>query len=232
MPQLNLLPWREQQRQQKNKQFIIAAALSVTITLLVAATVWGYLWQIKHTLTLANNLLIEKNALLEVTKNKNQLIKQQRQITVAQLAEVERLAHHRNSLVQLWSELTAVIPTTMYLRSMDSQQGSLVLRGKSRQPSGVTKLVAYLQQNPAIQQAQVKYIKKPQSVAQATSYNHRHNQSTVDQQVEAITDSTTASHHFDFEVVAVLFERQAKSNDSAPSTSINEAVTASKEGGL
>lgn len=233
MPQLNLLPWREQQRHQKNKQFIIAAALSVTITLLVAAAVWGYLQQIKHTLTLANNLLIEKNSLLEVTKNKNQSIKQQRQITVAQLAEVERLAHHRNSLVQLWSELTAVIPATMYLTSFESQQGSLVLRGKSKQPGAVTKLVAYLQQNSAIQKAQVKYIKKPQSAAQATPYNHRHNQSTVDQQVETtIMDSTTTSHHFDFEVVAILFERQAKNNDSAPSTSINEAVTVSKEGGL
>lgn len=159
MPQLNLLPWREQHRQQKNKQFIIAVVLSLTITLLVAAAVWGYLRQIKHTLIVANNLLIEKNSLLEVAKNKNQSIKQQRETTVVQLAEVERIAHHRNSLVQLWSELTAVIPTTMYLTSIESQQGSLVLRGKSRQPSAVTKLVAYLQQNTAIQQAQVKYIK-------------------------------------------------------------------------
>ncbi len=230
MPQINLLPWREQLRQQKNKQFIIAVVLSLVITLLVAAAVWGYLWQIKHTLTLANELLVEKNALLQTTINKDQSIKKRRETTLAQLAEVERLAHHRSSLVQLWSELTAVIPTTMYLTNIESQQGLLVLRGKSRQASAVSRLVAYLQQNPAIQQAQVKYIKKPQSAAQATPDYNRHNQSAVNQQTDAvIIDTMTASHHFDFEVVAILFKKEAKDNDSAPSTTLNK--TASKEVG-
>ena len=231
MPQLNLLPWREQRRQRKNKQVIIAAALSLAVTLLVAIAVWGYLRQINHKLTLANDLLIEKDTLLQSAINKDKSIKQSREATVAQLAEVERLAHHRDSFVNLWSELTSVIPKTMYLTSIENQQGSLVFHGKSRASSEVSKLVIYLQQNPAIQQAQVKYIKKPQSAAQTTSYNGNHNQSTVERQVSAAAeDPATNSHHFDFEVVAILFEQGIKNNDPSQTASIDKAID--KEAGL
>ena len=231
MPKLNLLPWREQRRQQKNKQFIMAMVLSLAITLLMAGAVWGYLQQTKHSLILANKVLIDKNAQLQIAIDKDQSEKQRRETMVAQFAEVERLAHHRNSLVQLWSELTSIIPTTMSLTGIESQQGSMVFRGKSKESSAVSKFVAYLQQNPAIQQAQVKHIKKPESVTQAAPYHGNHNQSTVDQQIGAsLIGSRADSHHFDFEVVAILFEKEAKHNDSAPSNSSNEA--ASKETGL
>ncbi|WP_296203306.1 PilN domain-containing protein [Psychrobacter sp. UBA3962] len=230
MPKLNLLPWREQRRQQKNNQFIMALVLSLAITLLMAAAVWGYLQQINHTLILANKVLIDKNAQLQIAIDKDQSEKQRQQKIVAQFIETERLAHHRNSLVQLWSELTSVIPTTMSLTNIESQQGSMVFRGKSRESSAVSKFVAYLQQNPAIQQAQVKHIKKPESVTQATPYHSDHNQSSVDQQIGAsLIDSRADSHHFDFEVVAILFEKEAKHNDSVPNNSSNEA--ASKEAG-
>lgn len=233
MPKLNLLPWREQRRQQKNKQFIMALVLSLAITLLMAAAVWGYLQQTNHTLILANKVLIDKNAQLQIAIDKDQSEKQRQQKIVAQFIEVERLAHHRNSLVQLWSELTSVIPTTMYLTTIESQQGSMVFRGKSKESSAVSKFVAYLQQNPAIQQAQVKHIKKPESVTQATPYHSNHSQSTVDQQPSsAVVDSKATSHHFDFEVVAILFQEEAKHNDSAPSPSSKEATTDSKEAGL
>ena len=233
MPKLNLLPWREQRRQQKNKQFIMALVLSLAITLLMAGAVWGYLQQTNHSLILANKVLIDKNAQLQIAIDKDQSEKQRQQKIVAQFTEVERLAHHRNSLVQLWSELTSVIPTTMSLTAIESQQGSMVFRGKSKESSAVSKFVAYLQQNPAIQQAQVKHIKKPESVTQATPYHSDHNQSSVDQQTSsALIDSRADSHHFDFEVVAILFEKEAKHNDSAPSNSSKEATTDSKEAGL
>ena len=231
MPKLNLLPWREQRRQQKNKQFIMALVLSLAITSLMAAAVWGYLQQINHSLILANKVLIDKNAQLQIAIDKDQSEKQRQQKIVAQSIEVERLAHHRNSLVQLWSELTSIIPTTMSLTGIESQQGSMVFRGKSKESSAVSKFVAYLQQNPAIQQAQVKHIKKPESVTQAAPYHGNHNQSTVDQQIgTSLIWSRADSHHFDFEVVAILFEKEAKHNDSAPSPSSNEA--ASKEARL
>ena len=68
-------------------------------------------------------------------------------------------------------------------------------------------------------------------MTQAKPYQSDHNQSSVDQQTSAaLITSRADSHHFDFEVVAILFEKEAKHNDSAPSPSSNEA--ASKEARL
>ncbi|SJM36190.1 hypothetical protein A1019T_00150 [Psychrobacter pasteurii] len=133
MTELNLLPWREQRRQRKNKQFIMALVLSLVIILLIATAIWGYLRQINNALAVVNQDLIDNTAILEVVINDNQSLKQRQETTLAQLTEVERLAYHSTSLVQLWSELTAVTPKTMYLTEIQSQQGLLVFRGKSRQ---------------------------------------------------------------------------------------------------
>lgn len=133
MTELNLLPWREQRRQRKNKQFIMALVLSLVIILLIATAIWGYLRQINNALAVVNQDLIDNTAILEVVINDNQSLKQRQETTLSQLTEVERLAYHSTSLVQLWSELTAVTPKTMYLTEIQSQQGLLVFRGKSRQ---------------------------------------------------------------------------------------------------
>ena len=89
--------------------------------------------QINNALAVVNQDLIDNTAILEVVINDNQSLKQRQETTLAQLTEVERLAYHSTSLVQLWSELTAVTPKTMYLTEIQSQQGLLVFRGKSRQ---------------------------------------------------------------------------------------------------
>lgn len=222
MTELNLLPWREQRRQRKNKQFIMALILSLVITLLIATAIWGYLRQINNTLAVANQDLIDNTATLEAVINDSQSLKQRRETTLAQLTEVERLAHHRTSFVQLWSELTAAIPKTMYLTEIQSQQGSLVFRGKSRESSEVSKLVAYLQQTSFLQQAKVNSMKNSDSASNSTPYQNKESQ--------AAADSSNNNRHIDFEIVAVLSETTAENIDNAQVASTKNS--ANKEAGL
>ena len=210
MAAINLLPWRERHRQHKNRQFTIALILSFVLSIGGAAAVWGYLYQSKLNLISANQYLIENNTLLEAALQHDQLMKQRREKTLAQSKHVEKLANYQMELVQLWSDLATVIPTSLYLTDFRREQASIMLRGNTIESSQVSKLGSYLQQNKSLQQAQIKFIKTVESGTQSVS-NHKAN----DQDAINHTGAANPNRYLQFEIVATMSESEAKDTYSA-----------------
>ena len=210
MAAINLLPWRERHRQHKNRQFTIALTLSFVLSIVGAAAVWGYLYQSKINLISANQYLIENNTLLEAALQHDQLMKQRREKTLAQSKHVEKLANYQMELVQLWSDLATVIPTSLYLTDFRREQASIMLRGNTIESSQVSKLDSYLQQNKSLQQAQIKFIKTVESGTQSVS-----NRKANDQDVINHTGAANPNRYLQFEIVATMSESEAKDTYSA-----------------
>lgn len=158
MRPINLLPWRERRRLYNNKQFVLLLCFSWVFTVLGAAAIWGYLYHSKQNLILANQYIIDKNVRLEVFLKKDQQQAQSREQILDQLQQLQRLDHHRTSLIQLWSEMAEVIPSTMYLTHITREQGSIVVSGKANESNQVSQLVQQLQQNKFLQQVQIRFI--------------------------------------------------------------------------
>ena len=210
MAAINLLPWRERHRQRKNRQFTIALILSFVLSMVGAAAVWGYLYQSKLNLIAANQYLIENNTLLEAALQHDQLMKQRREKTLAQSKHVEKLANYQMELVQLWSDLATVIPTSLYLTDFRREQTLVMLRGNTIESSQVSKLGSYLQQNKSLQQAQIKFIKTVESGTQSVS-----KQKGNDQDVINHTGAANSNRYLQFEIVATMSESEAKDTYSA-----------------
>ncbi len=210
MAAINLLPWRERHRQHKNRQFTIALILSFVLSIVGAAAVWGYLYQSKLNLISANQYLIENNTLLEAALQHDQLMKQRREKTLAQSKHVEKLANYQMELVQLWSDLATVIPTSLYLTDFRREQASIMLRGNTIESSQVSKIGSYLQQNKSLQQAQIKSIKTVESGTHSVS-----NQKENDQDAINHTGAANPNRYLQFEIVATMSESEAKDTYSA-----------------
>ena len=210
MAAINLLPWRERHRQRKNRQFTIALILSFVLSMVGAAAVWGYLYQSKLNLIAANQYLIENNTLLEAALQHDQLMKQRREKTLAQSKHVEKLANYQMELVQLWSDLATVIPTSLYLTEFRRERASVMLRGNTIESSQVSKLGSYLQQNKSLQQAQIKFIKTVESGTHSVS-----KQKGNDQDVINHTGAANPNRYLQFEIVATMSESEAKDTYSA-----------------
>lgn len=210
MAAINLLPWRERHRQNKNRQFTIALILSFVLSIVGAAAVWGYLYQSKLNLISANQYLIENNTLLEAALQHDQLMKQRREKTLAQSQHVEKLANYQMELVRLWSDLATVIPTSLYLTDFRREQASVMLRGNTIESSQVSKFGSYLQQNKSLQQAQIKFIKTVKSGTHSVA-NHKAN----DQDVINHTGAANLNRYLQFEIVATMSESEAKDIYSA-----------------
>lgn len=158
MTSINLLPWRERRRLYHNKQFILWLCFSLGFVVLGAAAIWGYLYQAKQNLILANQYVIEKNIGLEATLIKDQQQAQHREQIWDRLQQLQDLAYHRTSLVQLWSDMAKVMPSNMYLTHITREQGSIIISGKANESSQVLQLVQHLQQNKFLQQVQIRFI--------------------------------------------------------------------------
>lgn len=97
-----------------------------------------------------------------------------------------------------------------------------MFRGKSRESSEVSKLVAYLQQTSFLQQAKVNSIKNSDSVPNSTPYQNKEGQ--------AAAGSNNNNRYIDFEIVAVLSEVTAENTDNSQVASTKSV--ANKEAGL
>ena len=113
-------------------------------------------------------------------------------------------------LVQLWSDLATVIPTSLYLTNFRKEQASIILRGNTIESSQVSKLGSYLQQNKSLQKAQIKFIKTVESGTHSVSNQKANDQDTINH-----TGAINPNRYLQFEIVATMSESEAKDTYSA-----------------
>ncbi len=111
MPRINLLPWREELRKQRNKEFGVAA---VIVVLLMGGIVLAVHFQHKQQIEFQKN---ERNAFLEgETAKLDQKIKDiknleaEKERLLARMQIIQRLQSSRPQVVHLLEELATTLP--------------------------------------------------------------------------------------------------------------------------
>ncbi len=138
MPRINLLPWREQERKVRRREFMVAAAGAVIAA--VIFTLGGKL--LYASWTEAQN---EKNALLkkEIVKLDAQIadiqdLENRKQRLVARMEIIERLQRKRPEIVHLFDELVKTVPEGIYLTQIKETGKKLEMRGVAQSSTRVS----------------------------------------------------------------------------------------------
>jgi type IV pilus assembly protein PilN len=123
MPRINLLPWREQQRKTRRREFTVAAFAAVFAGALVAL---GGKLMYSSWIALQN----EKNDVLkrEIGKLDAQIaditdLERRKQRLVARMTIIETLQRSRPEIVHLFDELVKTVPEGVYLTSIKETDG-------------------------------------------------------------------------------------------------------------
>jgi type IV pilus assembly protein PilN len=123
MPRINLLPWREEQRKIRRREFLIASGAAVLAGIMVAlgGKLLSQSWIALQT---------EKNDLLkkEIGKLDAQIadimdLEGQKQRLVARMTIIETLQRSRPEIVHLFDELVHTVPEGVYLTSIKETDG-------------------------------------------------------------------------------------------------------------
>jgi type IV pilus assembly protein PilN len=138
MPRINLLPWREQERKVRRREFMFAAggAIFAAGVFVLGGKLLYSSW------TDAQN---EKNALLhkEILKLDAQIadiqdLENRRQRLLARMEIIEKLQRKRPEIVHLFDEIVKTVPDGVYLTTIKQAGNKLEIRGVAQSSTRVS----------------------------------------------------------------------------------------------
>ncbi len=138
MPRINLLPWREERRQELQRQFI---SMAVGVGILGAVLIWFAHIQVEALKDYhhARNAFIEQQIaeMKKKIKEIDELAKKRRNL-IKRMEAIEKLQGSRPLIVHLFEELAFTMPDGVYLKNLKYNGEQLTLDGVAQSNARVS----------------------------------------------------------------------------------------------
>jgi len=135
---INLLPWREELRQEQKKEFGMMLVLSVAL----AGAIYGLVYfqmesKIDYQLSRNNFMTNEIKKLDDEIKEIRELQKTRRSL-VERMEVIQDLQASRPSIVHLFTEIVSTVPNGVYLESLTQTGSNLLINGEAESNARVS----------------------------------------------------------------------------------------------
>ena len=144
---INLLPWREEYRQQKKIEFFkIAGAVFVAALLVVLA--WDRVVNARiDNQNSRNQLLNQKIAELDAKVKEIAALKERRQQLLDRMMVIQALQANRPDIVRIFDEMASAIPEGVFLTGLNRVGSEISLTGFAESNNRVSTLMRNLDQS-------------------------------------------------------------------------------------
>lgn len=145
MTRINLLPWREEERQRQKKDFIAIAGLTALMGALIVGLI-HFQMQSKIDYQLSRNSFLTKEIAKvdEEIKEISELQKVRRSL-IERMEVIQDLQGSRPSIVHLFTEIVSTVPNGVYLKSLKQTGSSLLINGEAESNARVSTYMRNLQ---------------------------------------------------------------------------------------
>jgi type IV pilus assembly protein PilN len=141
---INLLPWREEYRQAKKREFLEIAAVVLVLGLL-AATLWDRVVNARiDNQTSRNELLRGEIAVLEEQAREIAELKKRKQQMIDRMGVIQALQGNRPDIVRIFDELVAAMPEGVFLTDLQRVGDNMSLTGFAESNNRVSALMRNL----------------------------------------------------------------------------------------
>lgn len=148
MAHINLLPWREELRQQRKKEFltVVGGMAIVAAGLVMVAHIYvGLLIDAQET---RNNILKQEIRRVEdKIKEISELEKKKEQL-ISRMRVIEQLQSNRPEAVHLFDEIARAVPEGLYLASLTQKGRTVIIKGKAQSNARVSAFMRSLEASP------------------------------------------------------------------------------------
>src|SRR6202021_888615 len=138
MPRINLLPWREQERKVRRREFGVAmggAAFAAVIFVLGGKLLYSSWIDSQNA---KNNLLKKEIVKLDAQIADIQDLENRKQRLVARMEIIEKLQRKRPEIVHLFDELVKTVPEGIYLTQIKETGKKLEMKGVAQSSTRVS----------------------------------------------------------------------------------------------
>ena len=143
MVKINLLPWREDRRQQLTKEFYILLGIGGLVAAAIAASVF---FVYAHNIDFQkkrNAKIIDQIKIVEEEIKEIKGLEKKRDDLLARKKVIEELQANRTQMVHLFDELVKTIPNGVFLQNIKQNGNTISLEGYAQSHSRVS---AYMRQ--------------------------------------------------------------------------------------
>ena len=138
MPRINLLPWREQERKIRRREFMVAgggAVFAAVIFVLGGKLLYSSWTDAQKE---KNNLLTKEIVKLDAQIADIQDLENRKQRLVARMEIIERLQRKRPEIVHLFDEIVKTVPEGIYLTTIKQTGNKLEIHGVAQSSTRVS----------------------------------------------------------------------------------------------
>lgn len=144
MARINLLPWREEERERRNKEFLTLVAAVTLLSLLAAFAAWSFFNNELADQQAANTLIEQRNTQLDAALAEIDDLEQRREDIISRMQVIQDLQGRRPIPVHIWDDIPKAIPPAMYLNDFKREGDTLTLTGLADNPNVVSALIRNL----------------------------------------------------------------------------------------
>jgi len=197
MARINLLPWREEQRRDRQRQFmmtmLVTSILGVFVVFLIGAV---YDQKINHQQS-RNQLVKQEIQKLESRIKRIDELERTRARLISRKQVIERLQASRSMTVELLDNLARTIPVGVTLTTVGQQGPTLALVGNSQSNARVSAYLKELEMNDLFINPQLDYVRSSPRAGSSTepyqfSIKVKLRQPSASDEVEGYDDAASA----------------------------------------
>ncbi len=144
MPRVNLLPWRDELRKERQKNFAIAAAVAALVGI---TAVWGARMEINSRISYQqarNNILTEEIRILDTKIEEILGLERQKERLLARMEIIDTLQSSRPEIVHLFDEIVTTVPDGVYLTSIKQIGPRLEIKGMAESSTRVSAYMRHI----------------------------------------------------------------------------------------
>jgi type IV pilus assembly protein PilN len=163
MPSINLLPWREEQRKKRQRDFGVALGGAVIAAIaVIMLTMLAYSQMISSQEARNERLTVEITELEKDIKEIDGLERQKERL-LARMEIIEQLQKSRPEIVHLFDEISRQLPEGVYLTGMKQTGARVEIRGVAQSSTRVSALMRQIDASEWMMDPEVERVETKQS---------------------------------------------------------------------
>ena len=144
MPDINLLPWREELREERKRQFFSTLVLTAILAGLIGFAWYTWVSAFINAQERRNQMLETEISALNKQADEIRAFKKQKSEMLDRMEVIKGLQTNRPEIVRLFDQLAQVIPDGVYLSSLSVDGSAVSMQGKAESNNRISSFMRQL----------------------------------------------------------------------------------------
>lgn len=159
MPRVNLLPWRDTIRKDREQRFYISLGIAAGIVLLLVGAVQIYVNSLIDNQQRLNGILEREIAQLDAQIKEINTLQAEKEALLARMQVIQNLQATRPQSVHMFDEIVRRLPPGVFLKSIAQQGSVLTIEGQAQSNARVSTFMRNIEESEWLTDPQLNVVR-------------------------------------------------------------------------